>query len=258
MSGICNDVRPFFSIVTVVRNDAKGLHETAASLNSQLFTDYEWVVINGGSHCDSFMKAIESSVSSPKFISEPDDGIYDAMNKGVAHSSGEHIVFMNAGDVFYDRNTLLKVSEVIDGNAGSVDVVLGGADMVFRSGKRWYRPPRDMEKYIWHGLPANHQASYFRRELLDAHPYDTDYGVCGDYYLFCRLYQHGVNTVLVDFPLVSFRVGDTSYKRPFSVVSEALEIQKDVLRLSWFIRMLSMGRRLVSIAGALLMNVSSR
>ena len=250
---------PLISIVTVVCNDDDGLRQTARSVDKQTYSNYEWIIVNGCLRSSLFDEPVECvSLQNSVLISEPDDGIYDAMNKGVAHSSGIYVVFMNAGDKFYEPDTLKKVAETIDGQGGNADIVLGGADMVFRSGKRWRRPPREMEKYIWHGLPANHQASYFRRELLVAYPYDTGYRVCGDYYLFCRLYQHGVNTVLVDFPLVSFRVGDTSYKRPFSVISEALEIQKEVLRLSWFMRMLSMGRRLVSITGALLMNVSSR
>ncbi len=251
---------PLFSVITVVLDNDLDLAATSRSLEAQSHGSYQWVVVDGGSENLGALHSVlkRSAVDDIVVISEPDQGIYDAMNKGVGLSSGKYVVFMNAGDKFYEPDTLQKVAETIESQAGNADIVLGGADMVFRSGKRWYRAPREMEKYIWHGLPANHQASYFRRELLDAYPYDTDYSVCGDYYLFCRLYQHGVNTVLVDFPLVSFRVGDTSYKHPFLVISEALKIQKNVLRLSWFIRMLSTGRRLVSIAGALLMNMSSR
>lgn len=244
------------SIVTVVLDDYEGLVKTGDSLARQDHASYEWVVIDGGSEraVELYSAFKKSGVERSQWLSEKDRGIYDAMNKGVRMAVGEYIVFMNAGDVFHDDHVLQRVSHEIENSSDVVDIVLGGADLVFANGREWYRPPRTIESYIWHGLPANHQATYFNRGILGSVPYDLKYSVCGDYYLFCNVHKNGVKSVLIDSPIVKFRVGDTSYRHPFVVLSEAFAIQRDVLDLSLSIRVISFLKRSVSIAGALILN----
>lgn len=97
------------SIITVKLNNRDGLKRTIDSVVSQTFTDYEWIVIDGGS-TDGSRELIEQYQDHFAYwCSEPDKGIYNAMNKGIAHAKGEWLQFLNSGDVLYSNNTLASV-----------------------------------------------------------------------------------------------------------------------------------------------------
>ena len=101
-------MNPLVSIITVTFNAAEHIELTLKSINFQTYTDYELVIVDGVS-CDNtldLIKKYSNSFSKLTIVSEVDEGIYDAMNKGIKLASGEFIVFMNAGDTFYDRDVL--------------------------------------------------------------------------------------------------------------------------------------------------------
>lgn len=235
-----------FSVVTVTRNDIDGLKRTARSISEQSNQEYQWVVVDGDSN-DGTAEFLEDK-QNILWISEKDGGIYDAMNKGVAMSSGEYVVFLNAGDVFPDADTLGTVARHIASQAADVDVVFGGANYVVRNGRRVYRGPHQIEGYIWHGLPANHQATYYRRERLLATPYDLNYRICGDYYIAAALFKEGIKVTYIDRPLADFSVGGTSYQNLRRVCLEPYRIQRDLLCSPPLWRVVSAARRVVSIA----------
>jgi len=240
-----------FTIVTVVYNDRDGFLATKKSILNQSYSNFQWVVIDGGS-TDGTSKevvALSSINRNIKYITEKDEGIYDAMNKGIGLALGRYILFMNAGDQFSNDEVLSNVAEIV--REDLVDIVLGGATLVFRNGRGVYRKPRDIS-YIWHGLPASHQAIYFKRTLVDGALYDTAYNVCGDYYLLCEIVRKsnmGLSISYLDKPLVNFRVGDTSYENPYLLLKEPYLIQRDVLGVSLFKRICSLGKRVISILG---------
>src|SRR5262245_38437900 len=92
--------RPLFSIVTITYNDLAGFRETAASVAGQTFKNFEWIVVDGGS-TDGTLDFLDVFPRRPdQRISEPDKGIYDAMNKGIERASGVYTIFMNGGDRF--------------------------------------------------------------------------------------------------------------------------------------------------------------
>lgn len=98
--------QPLVSIVTVCYNAADMLSKTIESVSAQSYENIEYIIIDGAS-TDGTKQIIQNNIEHiDKFISEKDNGIYDAMNKGTANSSGEWIIFMNAGDTFYDRDTI--------------------------------------------------------------------------------------------------------------------------------------------------------
>ena len=99
---------PHFSIITVSFNNGDGLQETGDSIQQQTFQEYEWIVIDGGSNDHSVDYLKETSAL---WLSEPDAGIYDAMNKGIDQAKGKYIIFMNAGDLLHDKNTLSIIAQ---------------------------------------------------------------------------------------------------------------------------------------------------
>lgn len=234
-----------FSIVTVVYNDVKGLNLTYQSILSQTFRSFEWIVIDGSSTDGTvdYLKSLDNQYL--VWSSENDQGIYDAMNKGIKKSSGEYLLFLNAGDVFPTILTLQSVTDVLSMRSDP-DVVFGGVDLSFSNGFTLYRSPKNIEKSIWHGLPANHQATYYNRKSIANLKYDSKYKICGDYYLIAKLYKQGITVTYVNHSLVKFKVGGTSYINRANLFLEPYIIQRDVLDRSFPVRLLSLLKRLIS------------
>jgi putative colanic acid biosynthesis glycosyltransferase len=241
-------------VVTVVLNDLDGLKQTQRSIFQQVGIDFEWLVCDGGSGL-STTNYLDSLGNQVRWVSEPDQGIYDAMNRGVYMCGGDYIVFMNAGDTFHDSGSLAKVAKVLSANNYAADILFGGATLSFSgSGRSRYRPPRQAEESLWHGLPANHQATFYRKNFLDTTPYDLQYRLCGDYYLAATLMRNGAKAVYLDEPLATFEVGGQSYKNRLKLFVEPYRIQRDVLRLPFHYRLASMIKRFISTVGFVLLS----
>jgi len=98
--------KPKISVITVVFNGVSSIEETVSNVLDQSYENLEYIVIDGGSNdgTQDLIKKYQDKIS--LWISEPDRGIYDAMNKGIAKASGEYVIFMNCGDKFYDADTV--------------------------------------------------------------------------------------------------------------------------------------------------------
>jgi putative colanic acid biosynthesis glycosyltransferase len=236
------------SIITVAYNDAQGLALTMSSIASQTFRDFEWIVVDGGS-TDGTVRLLEQCAQPGlRWISEKDSGIYDAMNKGIRMSGGDYLVFLNAGDAFPGTATLSAVDTALS-RAPAPDVLFGGAEYVFPDGKAVFRPPKEASKSIWHGLPANHQATYYSRAILEGILYDPKYRICGDYYLIAKLFQKGFDATYLNQSLVRFEVGGASYVNRKRLFWEPYLIQREVLHQSLMLRLLSLIKRSISTLG---------
>jgi glycosyltransferase involved in cell wall biosynthesis len=180
---------PQVSIVTIDFNNLAGLKATFASVVTQTNRDFEYIVIDGGSQDGSVEFLQQHSEHFSYCISEPDRGIYDAMNKGVAAAIGKWVIFMNSGDLFYEDETLARVVDRLADN----DVVYGEWVSIFNDeyGNRTkHGKPSDLSQ-IWNKIPACHQSILVRRELLSEHPFDISLKWCGDHDLLAKLYQLG-------------------------------------------------------------------
>lgn len=162
------------SIITINYNNLSGLKKTAQSIMDQTYTDYEWIIIDGGS-TDGSKEVIESLASNPLtsnrisyWCSEHDKGIFNAMNKGIAHATGEWINFMNSGDIFNTPDTLNDIfSKEYD-----ADVIYGDCYLDFSGRKelRRHHHPVDLFDLIAH--PLCHQAMFYKTRILRKCGYD--------------------------------------------------------------------------------------
>jgi putative colanic acid biosynthesis glycosyltransferase len=244
------DCVPFFSIITVVLNDLNGLQQTEASIKEQVWEDFEWIVIDGASKDGTVAYLSQLEEFSCKWISERDQGIYEAMNKGIDRSHGLFTVFLNAGDSFLHGQVLQNVhKEIISLPDRKVDILFGGVNLRFPSGRNIYRGPRNFRGYINHGLPAIHQATYFRTVWAKRKKYDPSYKICGDYYLVAQFFRNGLREAYLDEPLVDFQVGGLSYQSPYELLMEAYRVQQEVLGLPIRRRVWSFFRRLIATLG---------
>ena len=222
-----------FSVITVVLNDLFGLRATAESLDAQTFRDWEWIVIDGGSTDGSVEYLRESNAT---WISERDRGLYDAMNKGIDRSAGEHLLFMNAGDEFADESVLTRLaSAVCDRPPRTPAPALIYGDALDYDGDRpgvlLYRKAHS-ERRIWYGLFARHQSMLFRREALCDLRYSLEYKIAGDYEFVARLLvERRAECLYVPYPICKFRRGGLSYKHWRDGLQEVNRVRARSLRM---------------------------
>lgn len=193
-----------FSIITINFNNKEGLRKTLDSVVCQTFTDYELIVIDGGS-TDGGAALLEEYGKYITFgVSEPDKGVYNAQNKGVQHASGEYCIFMNSGDLFYDSHVLENVSAELK---NGIDIAVG--DTYFykdESENRYAYAPEYITLWrVYIGI--NHQSAFIKRQLLLENPYDETLKICADWKFWLqelvkneRSYQH-LNLIVAQYDL---------------------------------------------------------
>jgi putative colanic acid biosynthesis glycosyltransferase len=232
------------SVVTVVKDDLVGIKNTFKSLHSQTDQSFEWVIIDAISK-DGTMEFVSSlDATNIKIISEKDSGIYDAMNKGIIHSNGKYLFFLNAGDFLVDKDVISHINSILDQN--EFDIIYGSVFMRF--GKNLFkRGPKKNINAVLNSLPGHHQATFYKTKLLKEFSYDLKYNFSGDYYISAILYKNGFrNYYFTDKVISEFEVGHHSYKNLFKIWKYSNDIQKNILKIRFFNRFLSCTKRLVS------------
>lgn len=176
--------KPLISIITVVLNNEKYLQECIDSVNIQKYTNYEHIIIDGGSK-DNTVKIIKKNEDKIDFwISEKDKGIYDAFNKGMSFAKGEYIGFLNSDDIFYSENTLNYVVETFEKN-NDLDFIYGPVK------KHWallhgYKP---WKIYFTWGFYTSHSTGFFIKNSSAKiiGDYNLKYKFSSDYDYFFRM-----------------------------------------------------------------------
>ena len=198
------------SIITVNLNNLEGLKKTYESVVCQTFTDYEWLVIDGGS-TDGSREFIEQHQDKFAYwCSEPDKGIYNAMNKGIIQAKGEYLNFMNSGDCFACAETLEQVFD-----EERTEDILYGYVMIGNSNRKIFLPETMKEKLYWYdfyifALP--HQGTFIRRKRFeDIGLYDENYKVVSDTKWFVEaILHHKVTYRFVPHRIAIFEEGGIS------------------------------------------------
>ena len=167
-----------YSIITVNFNNKEGLRKTIESVIHQTYRDFEFIIIDGGSTDGSIEVLKEYDAQINYWISEPDGGIYQGMNKGIKKATGDYLNFMNSGDCFYNEKVLQNVFE----KQFSCDIIVG-KDYHYNSQTRQgfctILPPRiSMITFFIQTLP--HQSSFFKRELFSNTLYDESLRIVAD------------------------------------------------------------------------------
>lgn len=171
---------PLFSIITITYNAAETLPATLHSVESQSFKNYEYIVVDGASK-DHTVELVKQSPLTVRMISEPDKGLYDAMNKGLKMAVGEYLIFLNAGDAFHTPDTLQHIADAI-GNSRP-GVVYGETAIVdiqrnFLMMRRLRAPEQLSWRSFAQGMLVCHQAFIARRDLAPL--YDLQYRYSAD------------------------------------------------------------------------------
>ena len=207
-------MKSVISVITVVNNSAATIADTLLSVASQVYPHVEHIIIDGAS-TDGTLNVIEHHRDKlAKVISEPDRGIYDAMNKGLALASGEVVGFLNADDVYADTDVLSRVVDIMERE--SLDALFGDVEF-FRPKDptrtvRRYRSARFSPDQIALGWMPAHPALFLRRRVYERYGhFRTDYRIAGDFEYCARIF-HSKTLVYRSLPetLVRMRTGGIS------------------------------------------------
>lgn len=215
--------KPKLSVITIVFNNAVAIERTMQSVLNQTYTNIEYIIIDGGS-TDGTKEIVQKyGERLAKFISEPDKGLYDAMNKGLALATGDYVLFMNSGDEIYASETVAEVFA----SAPSGDIYYGETEMFdenWRSlGQRRHRAP---EHFDWHsfkfGMNVSHQAIYIKRSLTE--PFNLTYKYSSDIDWILKAAKKSSNIVNTHLYVAKYLVGGISKKKHLASLKERFKI----------------------------------
>lgn len=201
-----NHVHPKFSIITVTYNAGAVLEDTIQSVITQTYRNVEYIIVDGGSkdHTLDIINRYREHIHT--LVSEPDKGLYDAMNKGIRLATGDYLCFLNAGDELHEDDTLQLMVHSITGTE-LPDVLYGETAIVDEEGHflrmRRLSAPEDLNwKSFKDGMLVCHQAFFPRRAL--AEPYDLRYRFSADFDWCIRIMKkshtlHNTHLTLIDY-----------------------------------------------------------
>jgi len=217
---------PLLSIVTVHLNDFSGLNFTLNSLFN-IFEDerVEWIVVDGNSTPNNEQEyGIKESVElkATFWLSEPDEGIYDAMNKGMKLAKGEYVLFLNAGDRIdpdFSLNLLTEMNEL-----SKPDMIWGQTSYEYPDGKFSVKKARS-PAWAWYGMPVCHQSILFSRPFFENQVYNLDYKISADYDLLVRALKSGANVHMVVTVISEHAAGGLSQENKRKTLQEEEKVR---------------------------------
>lgn len=213
------------SIITINYNNSEGLAKTIKSVVSQSFSDFEYIIIDGGSTDSSKDIILQYKDNLAFWCSERDKGIYNAMNKGVHHSKGNYLLFLNSGDWLHDKNVIENIAPYLVN-----DIVYG--DLVFSDkGKELdtFCYPDTLDLFYFLERSLGHPSTFIRRDLLVRWPYREDLKIVSDYEFFLKaIVINNASTRHIKQPVSVFDLTGISSTQKDEARREFLSVQNEV------------------------------
>jgi glycosyltransferase involved in cell wall biosynthesis len=240
-----NHQTPRFSVITITYNAEKTLEDTIQSVITQNYHHIEYIIVDGASK-DGTMKIVERYRDKISVVvSEPDSGLYDAMNKGMHMATGDYLCFLNAGDCFHEDDTLLNVAHSLNGMNELPDIIYGNTALVDSEGHflrmRRLAPP---EKLNWrsfrHGMLVCHQAFFMKR--TKAVDYDLHYRFSADFDWCIRCMKNSgtmqnTHLTLIDYLSEGMTTQNhkASLKERFRIMAHHYGLIPTIAMHAWFV-----------------------
>jgi glycosyltransferase involved in cell wall biosynthesis len=217
--------KPILSVITIVYNNVKDIERTVLSVLNQTYKGIEYIIVDGLSNDGTLNSIKKHEGRIAKIISEKDEGIYDAMNKGLALATGDYVIFMNSGDEFFDVDTVATVFA----SADDADIYYGETEMINDAGQslgqRRHKAPK---QFTWRGfnlgMSISHQAIYIKRSLIE--PYDRRYQLSADIDWIIRAAKKAKKIVNVNRYVAKYLVGGMSKTKHRQSLAERFDIMK--------------------------------
>lgn len=214
---------PVLSIITIVYNNVRDIERTMRAVLNQTYPHIEYLVIDGASTDGTKDIIARYKDQLATFISEPDKGIYDAMNKGLKLATGDYVLFMNSGDELYDPETVAAVFA----SGADADIYYGETEMYNENweslGQRRHQAP---EKFTWesfkYGMSISHQAIYIKRTIIE--PYDLQYRYSADIDWIIKAARKASKIVNTRRYVAKYLVGGVSKQKHLESLKERFHI----------------------------------
>lgn len=222
------------TVVTICYNAVENIEKTILSVINQNYRNLEYIIVDGGSNDGTLgiIKKYEKHIS--KFISEPDNGIYDAMNKGIRLANGDYINFMNAGDSFYDNRVISKIVENIDD-----DIMVVYGDTLFQyNGSHKISKALPFTKLRYKGIFC-HQSAFTSLQYHKHNEFSHKYRILADFNFFYQAYNRdSMKFKQVDFVVSNFDMSDgglskANYEKNYIELRDILSDHVSVIYLLW-------------------------
>lgn len=235
---------PKFSVITVTYNAAAVLEDTIQSVITQTYHHVEYIIVDGGSTDGTLDIVAQYRDRIATIVSEPDKGLYDAMNKGMRLATGDYLCFLNAGDSFHEDDTLQSIAHSLTGSA-LPDVIYGQTELVDSEGhfvrmRRLSAPEHLDWKSFKQGMLVCHQAFFAKRAL--AEPYDLRYRFSADFDWCIRVMKraqtlHNTHLTLIDYleEGMTTRNRRASLRERFRIMVKHYGWVSTVLHHAWFV-----------------------
>lgn len=240
-------LQPKFSIITVTYNAGKVLEETIQSVISQTYQQVEYLIIDGGSKDNTLDIVKQYKEHIHQIISEPDKGLYDAMNKGIQKATGDYLCFLNAGDKWHENNTLQLIVDSLTGQNALPDVIYGETAIVGENGKflrmRRLSTPETLNwKSFKQGMLVCHQAFLAKRELAINELYDLSYRFSADFDWCIRIMKHSKVLHNTHHTLINYlnegmttQNHQASLKERFRIMCKHYGLFSTIMHHLWFV-----------------------
>ena len=205
------------TVVTAVLNDAGHIEQTILSVISQTDIEIEYIIVDGGSKDGTLELIGKYKDKISLFISEPDRGVYDAMNKGIKYSTGDFVYFLNSGDVLLNPSILskIKLEELKEKNA----IIYGNVVVAYGNIEALEKPrPFFNSKMKFKGIGICHQSMFFPGELIRNEKYDLSYNIAADYDLAYRLWRKGTVFLYKDITIAKYDWGKGISSNPYKLL----------------------------------------
>ncbi len=218
------------SIITVCYNSEQFIKSAIDSVLDQTYNDIEYIIVDGASK-DKTIDIVKSYGNKiAKFISEPDKGIYDAMNKGIQIATGEIVAILNSDDFYANNDVIQNVANAFTNR--TIDGIYGDLLVVFREDtnkiKRKYESKKFQLKSLEYGIMPGHATIFLKRHLFEKYGlYKTDYKIAADFELLVRMfYAHKIKIKYLPQIFIKARTGGVSDNN----IITKFKISKEVLR----------------------------
>ena len=205
-------MEPFISVITVNYNDAQGLRRTLDSVGQQTYERFEHIVIDGASQDDSTRLLETNAHSKLHWISEPDTGIYNAMNKGIDRAGGSFLLFLNSGDALISENSLEEAAGLIDR-----DIPFNGFDLILdtKEGQQRKSHPEKISLSYLLQRTLFHPSTFIRSDMFKTYGrYNENNTVVSDWEFFLKtIGLNGESFLRIQEPLSLFDMSGSSSKK---------------------------------------------
>ena len=213
---------PLITIITVVYNGETCIEQTIKSVISQTFKNIQYIIIDGLSTDNTINLINKYKANIDRIVSEQDNGLFDAMNKGIHYANGKWINFLNCGDTYYSSTVIEQIFK--NYHTDNVDLIYGDVCLLKKSKIQKTRKSKKINK-IWRGMPFCHQCAFYKTEVLKKYKFRNELGA--DFFQLYSLYKKDYKIHKIDLCIANYLPGGLSEINRYKINKKQFRLIKE-------------------------------